>query len=57
MDDCGIRGEVVVTEGFAKAEKSECKMGSIPKVEGDLRKIIGIEAFGVERTEVAPTRF
>lgn len=56
MDDCGIRREVVIAKGFAKAEKLECEMGSVPKVESDLRKIVGTEAIRVERTEVAPAR-
>lgn len=59
VDYGGVREEVVVAEGLAlgPVEEGEDKTGIVFDVEGNLGKVIWVEAVGVERVKVAPSGF
>lgn len=46
MDDGGVRGEVVAAEGFrfGPLEEAQSEVGFVLEVEGDFRKLIGVDA-------------
>lgn len=58
--DHGAVGEKVVgAEGlaFGPEEEAEGKLGIVLDAEGNLGKVVGVEAIGVERMEVVPPGF
>lgn len=59
VDDGGVRGEVVVTEGFGLCPLIEVKskVGFVFEVECDLGEIGGGEGVWVESVECVPTGF
>jgi len=56
VDDGGVRGKVVVAEGFGFGPEEEAKgeLGFVLEVEGNLGKLKGVYAVGARRSEIAP---
>lgn len=59
MDDGGVGGKVVVTEGFGFGPLVEvkCEVGFVVEVESDLGEIDWVESVWVEGMESVPAGF